>query len=109
MIVNFKVCKLNFRICKIIISEQNIHILKNKIICQALFTLVRHSSPLHLSSLSLLRSRKQLPPPPTQPIRLQSPTGASFFIMFFIFKIYVCIFIYLTEILVQREKFDFNN
>jgi len=83
--------------------------LKKKIICQALFTLVRHSSPLHLSSLSLLRSRKQPPPPPTQPIRLQSPLGASFSIMFFIFKIYVCIFIYLTEILVQREKFDFNN
>jgi hypothetical protein len=43
---------------------------KNKVICQALFTLFRHSSPLPTLALflSFLCSRK---PPPHQPIRLQ--------------------------------------
>jgi len=69
---------------------------KNKVICKALFTLVRHSSPLPTwaLSLSLLRSRK---PPPPQPIRLQISTRCFFSIKFFIFKIYVCVFIYLIE------------
>jgi len=77
---------------------------KNKVICQALFTLVRHSSPLPTwaLSLSLLRSWKP-PPRHLNQWGFKSPPGASFSMMFFIFKIYVCVFIYLTEILIQRE------
>ena len=60
---------------------------KNKVICQALFTLVQHSSPLPIwaLSLSLLRSRKPPPLPPPQPIRLQISTMCFHFYHVFYF------------------------
>jgi len=61
---------------------------KNKVFCQAMFILIRHSSPLPTwaLSLSLLRSQKPPPPPPPQSIRLQISTRCFLFYYVFFFK-----------------------
>jgi hypothetical protein len=79
---------------------------KNKVIYQALFTLVRHSSPLPTWALSF--------PPPLSETAATSTNKASNlhqvlpFLSCFLFlkKIYACVFIYLIEITIQREKFE---